>query len=78
MIARTFPLVLTVSLLSACTVGPDYQGAPDVAPKTLAAGQLPHADKVTSHAPAVAQWWQSLGDQQLNALIDGRCKTART
>jgi len=70
MIARTFPLVLTVSLLSACTVGPDYQGAPDVAPKTLAAGQLPHADKVTSHAPAVAQWWQSLGDQQLNALID--------
>ena len=68
MIARSFPLLLTVGLLSACTVGPDYHGAPDVAPKTLAAGRLPHADK-TSSAPGVAQWWQTLGDSQLNQLI---------
>lgn len=68
MIARSFPLLLTVGLLSACTVGPDYHGAPDVAPKTLAAGRLPHADK-TSSAPGVAQWWQTLGDSQLNQLV---------
>jgi NodT family efflux transporter outer membrane factor (OMF) lipoprotein len=69
MIARSFPLLLTVGLLSACTVGPDYHGAPDVAPKTLAAARLPHADSDVPHAPAVAQWWQALGDPQLNALI---------
>ncbi|MGY1919992.1 efflux transporter outer membrane subunit [Pseudomonas tolaasii] len=70
MIVRSFPLLLTVGLLSACTVGPDYKGAPDVAPKTLAAGQLPHADKAAQVAPAVAQWWRTLGDAQLNELVD--------
>ncbi len=69
MIARSFPLILTAGLLCACTVGPDYHGAPDVAPKTLAAGRLPHADDRVSREPAVAQWWQSLGDPQLNELI---------
>lgn len=69
MIARSLPLLLTVGLLSACTVGPDYHGAPDVAPKTLAAARLPHADSDLPHAPVVAQWWQALGDPQLNALI---------
>ncbi|MFJ5298494.1 efflux transporter outer membrane subunit [Pseudomonas sp. NPDC088368] len=70
MISRSFPLLLlSTALLSACTVGPDYHGAPNVAPKTLAAGQLPHADTHGPREPAVAQWWQSLGDTQLNALI---------
>ena len=70
MIARSFPLLLTVGLLSACTVGPDYQGAPPVAPKTLAAGHLPHADKTASNTPAAAQWWRTLGDSQLNELVE--------
>lgn len=70
MIARTFPLLLTVGLLSACTVGPDYQGAPAVAPKTLAAGRLPHADNAAPNAPTVAQWWRTLGDTQLNELVE--------
>ncbi|MGY4638350.1 efflux transporter outer membrane subunit [Pseudomonas sp. TE24901] len=70
MIARSFPLLLTVGLLSACTVGPDYQGAPAVAPKTLAAGRLPHADNAAPNAPAVAQWWRTLGDTQLDELVE--------
>lgn len=70
MIARTFPLLLTVGLLSACTVGPDYQGAPAAAPKTLAAGRLPHADNAVPNAPTVAQWWRTLGDTQLNELVE--------
>ena len=70
MIARSFPLLLTVGLLSACTVGPDYQGAPPVAPKTLAAGRLPHADNTAPNTPAVAQWWRTLGDAQLNELVE--------
>lgn len=70
MIPRSLPLLLlSAALLSACTVGPDYQGPPNVAPKTLAAGQLPHANVNAGREPAVAQWWQSLGDAQLNALI---------
>jgi NodT family efflux transporter outer membrane factor (OMF) lipoprotein len=70
MIARSFPLLLTVGLLSACTVGPDYQGAPSVAPKTLAAGRFPHADNTAPAAPAVAQWWRTLGDAQLTELVE--------
>ena len=70
MTPRTLPLLLTVGLLSACTVGPDYHGAPDVAPKTLAAGRLPHAQSSAPNAPAVAQWWRTLGDTQLNALVE--------
>lgn len=70
MIARSFPLLLTVGVLSACTVGPDYQGAPAVAPKTLAAGRLPHADSTAPSAPAAAQWWRTLGDAQLNELVE--------
>jgi NodT family efflux transporter outer membrane factor (OMF) lipoprotein len=70
MISRSLAVSLTVGLLSACTVGPDYHGAPAVAPKTLAAGRLPHADNTASREPGVAQWWQSLGDTQLNDLIN--------
>lgn len=70
MTLRSLPLFFTVGLLSACTVGPDYRGAPDVAPKTLAARQLAHADSTAPSAPAVAQWWRTLGDSQLNELID--------
>jgi len=69
MISRSIPLFLAVGLLSACTVGPDYQGAPDVAPKTLAAGRLPHADDPAVREPGVAQWWQSLGDPLLDQLV---------
>lgn len=69
MIARSLSFMLTLGLLSACTVGPDYQGAPNVAPKTLAAGRLPHANADQRPAPSPAPWWQSLGDRQLNELI---------
>ena len=68
MIYRSLPLLFTVGLLAACTVGPDYHGAPDAAPKTLAAGRLPHAGSESS-TPGVAQWWQALGDPQLNQLV---------
>jgi NodT family efflux transporter outer membrane factor (OMF) lipoprotein len=68
MIARSLPFLLSLGLLSACTVGPDYHGAPDVAPKTLAAGRLPNAP-AEPNAPSPASWWQALNDQQLNELV---------
>ncbi|MFS2155743.1 efflux transporter outer membrane subunit [Pseudomonas sp. Pseusp122] len=68
MIARSLPFLLSLGLLSACTVGPDYHGAPDFAPKTLAAGRLPNAGSESSE-PSPASWWQALNDRQLNELV---------
>jgi NodT family efflux transporter outer membrane factor (OMF) lipoprotein len=68
MIARSLPFLLSLGLLSACTVGPDYHGAPDFAPKTLAAGRLLNAGSESSE-PSPASWWQALNDRQLNELV---------
>jgi NodT family efflux transporter outer membrane factor (OMF) lipoprotein len=58
--------------LSGCTVGPDYRGAPDVAHGATQASAFVRAPAVglTSAGPVPSRWWESLGDPQLNALID--------
>jgi len=64
-------LLASVCALSACTVGPDYAGAPQVAPDAAHAANFvrtPAAGMVSTRAPS--QWWLSLDDPQLNALID--------
>ncbi len=64
-------LLASITVLSGCTVGPNYRGAPDVPTgvghanvfvRTPAAG--------VAAAPAPSQWWTTLNDPQLNALID--------
>jgi NodT family efflux transporter outer membrane factor (OMF) lipoprotein len=71
------PLIVTLALmacaytLSGCTVGPNYAGAPQVAPDAVAARDFvrtPVTGIVLTHAPN--QWWLALDDAQLNALID--------
>ena len=69
MIDKTLAACLALVLLTGCTVGPNYSGAPLVASKTLAAGHLAHADRSVPGAPAAAQWWLGLGDPQLDGLI---------
>jgi NodT family efflux transporter outer membrane factor (OMF) lipoprotein len=71
----TAPFLLTllasVCAFSACTVGPDYAGAPQVAPDAAHASSFvrtPAAGMVSTRAPS--QWWLSLDDPQLNTLID--------
>ncbi|MFF7706736.1 efflux transporter outer membrane subunit [Pseudomonas sp. NPDC007930] len=55
--------------LAGCTVGPDYHGAPNAAPHSLAAGRLAH-DPASGLRPApAAPWWLGLGDTQLNQLV---------
>ena len=64
-------LLASVCALSACTVGPDYAGAPQVAPDAAHAANFvrtPAAGIVSTRAPS--QWWLSLNDPQLNTLID--------
>ncbi|HEV7835644.1 MAG TPA: efflux transporter outer membrane subunit, partial [Caballeronia sp.] len=71
----TAPFLLTLlasaCALSACTVGPDYAGAPQVAPDAAHASSFvrtPAVGMVSTRAPS--QWWLSLDDPQLNTLID--------
>ncbi|WP_321946284.1 efflux transporter outer membrane subunit [Paraburkholderia sp. J10-1] len=57
--------------LAACTVGPDYRGAPAVAPEAANSASFMRtpAQGVTP-ARAPSQWWLALNDPQLNTLIE--------
>jgi outer membrane protein, multidrug efflux system len=66
MTSRTFRCGTALALLAGCTVGPNYkppsEGAPSVWATQLAAGE--------SDAPAaLASWWTSFKDPELDALI---------
>lgn len=65
-------LLASLAGLSGCTVGPDYRGAPDVAHGAAQASAFVRtpAAGVTTVGQAPSRWWESLGDPQLNALID--------
>jgi NodT family efflux transporter outer membrane factor (OMF) lipoprotein len=65
-------LIIAAALaLAGCKVGPNYHGAPTVAPNASQAATFKRApDGVTATAPEVAKWWQALGDSQLNELIE--------
>ncbi len=57
--------------MSGCTLGPDYRGAPAVAPVAAHASSFNRAPKESTAAtPAAAAWWKSLDDPQLGRLIE--------
>jgi len=57
--------------LAACTVGPDFRGAPAAAPTAMRAPAFKRAPEDTSSAqPSAASWWTELGDPELTTLID--------
>jgi outer membrane protein, multidrug efflux system len=59
--------------LAACTVGPDYHGAPaapDAAAQAPGFARTPGASAGVSADPAQSQWWLALNEPQLNRLID--------
>ncbi len=59
------------ALLAACTVGPDYHGAPPVASEAASATTFVRtpAKGIVATSPAPNQWWLALGDPQLDSLI---------
>ena len=64
-------LIAAMTALSGCTVGPDYHGAPQVANSAVRANTFVRAPVVgvaPTHAPS--NWWTTLGDPKLDALID--------
>jgi len=62
-------VALSGLLLAGCTVGPDYQAPPPVAPSAVEAGAFRRADTVTHEAaePA-ADWWTQFNDPLLDQL----------
>jgi NodT family efflux transporter outer membrane factor (OMF) lipoprotein len=64
-------VIAAACMLAACTVGPDYRGAPTVAPEAASAATFVRTPaKNFVPAPAPDAWWLALNDPQLNALID--------
>ena len=56
-------------ILVGCTVGPDYPGPPNAAPKSEAAPEFRRADATTPAAhPAAA--WREFGDAEMTRLIE--------
>jgi len=64
-------LAFGCTVLSGCTVGPNYRGAPVVASQSLQAPGFKRApQQAVSSSPAAAKWWRELEDPQLTRLIE--------
>ncbi len=65
-------LLAPLLVAAGCTLGPDFHGAPPVAARGVSGTgvQARLQDGVSATAPAAATWWESLGDPQLNHLIE--------
>jgi NodT family efflux transporter outer membrane factor (OMF) lipoprotein len=63
--------VAAITAVSGCTLGPNYHGAPAVAPNASHATSFDRAPKdVIANSPAAAAWWKSLNDPELDHLIE--------
>jgi NodT family efflux transporter outer membrane factor (OMF) lipoprotein len=64
-------MIAGAAAITGCTLGPDFRGAPQVAPNASHATSFNRTPQdITSAAPVAAAWWKSLNDPQLNQLIE--------
>ncbi|MGH9464675.1 MAG: efflux transporter outer membrane subunit, partial [Thermoanaerobaculia bacterium] len=80
--------ILAVGLLAGCAVGPDYQrppltlpeqfGGPAASAAATSAAAVPAEEEASSAAASLADqaWWEILGDDVLEALIDETLRNA--
>lgn len=69
--ASAWTAFAALAALSGCTVGPQYHGAPQVAPAALKASTFTRSPAGgISSTPALANWWEALGDHELDSLIE--------
>lgn len=61
--------VAAALLLAGCVVGPNYRGPPSVVPGALAAKAFTRAGDASAEPPQ-ARWWTTLGDAELDRLVD--------
>lgn len=66
-----FSTVAVATVLAGCSVGPDYQGPPTVAPAAQQARDFHRAAvaPVDNAQPAAAPWWDALQDPELDRLV---------
>ena len=70
-IAKLAAALLTATALTGCVVGPDYKGPPHPAPLAEKSPSFHRAALAeAAPSPAPARWWTSLGDPELDRLID--------
>lgn len=65
----TSPL-LALTMLAACTTGPDYSGPPGVLSANGNDRFVRAGGEVGTDAPALAEWWVLLDDQELTRLVE--------
>lgn len=72
LVRTALTLVAPMLVVAGCTLGPDFRGAPPVAAQAFQAPAFKRApqDGVSAAAPAAATWWESLGDPQLDHLVE--------
>ncbi len=66
------PLVILLlgSALAGCMVGPNYKGAPNVAPNASAAAKFAQAGTRETTTHPAAKWWLAFKDPELTRLIE--------
>src|ERR1700754_4715748 len=72
-VSRKICLSISALLLAGCAIGPNYKGPPKVAETAIAAPAFHRAGDASMGGPH-AQWWQALGDAQLDGLVGGGLK----
>jgi len=71
MTSRLAIACLLITVMTGCTVGPTYRGAPIAAPRAAAASRFLRAgDAPVAASPPTARWWLALGDPMLDTLED--------
>jgi NodT family efflux transporter outer membrane factor (OMF) lipoprotein len=68
MTGRPLPALTLLSLLAACTVGPNYSGPPVAAPSAAKAPAFVRGGEAVANQPPLARWWESLNDPTLTAI----------
>lgn len=73
--SSSFPAVRLIALaaaalLAGCSaLGPDYAGPPDAAPQAVHTRHFVRGGDSANAAAPINQWWQGLGDSELDSLI---------
>lgn len=67
---RNLALLPLIALAGACTVGPNYAGPPRVGADAPNAAFARANGAVSPAAPALARWWETLGDATLDTIED--------
>jgi NodT family efflux transporter outer membrane factor (OMF) lipoprotein len=70
-VAKPLAVLLAMTALTGCMVGPDYRGPPRPALQADAARSFHRAPIAqVSAGPPAARWWETLNDPELNRLVE--------